>query len=215
MFNTDKLWNVAAFAALLSLTGAHAFSGTRDLKKTAGFEENPALELSRDSVLKGDRFLIGDVSPVSPVEAGALAVSASADASQWQRCLQTGPAWLRESEDGSGLDLIPPWGSPAKDRIITAQCNEGQIHIGGYTYVRGSDELVAMLFISEPRRDGPVKIVFSKQVVANGIFLTLNEIRAIDPASRRILFSATYEDGTQALMVAPYAALEVAEATDY
>lgn len=216
MFKTDRLWNVAAVAALLSLAGAYAAAGIGDPKQTAGFENNPTLELSRDSVLQGDRFLIGDVKLVSPVEADALAVSASSGAPQWSRCLTNGPDWLRESEDGGGLDLVPPWGSAAKDRIITAQCNAGQIRIGGHTLLRGSDESVvkrAMLFLSVPSRDGPVKIVFTKQYAANGMRLTLNEIRAIDPASGRILFSATHEDGTRALAVAPYAALEVTGAS--
>ena len=208
MFTSNKRrkpTRITALAVTFGLVVASSTEGADDLIP-APQPANAPFKLSPNSVLKGDRLIIGDVGAISLVETETLIVSASADESVWQRCLEAGPNWLRASEDGMTVELQRPWGVPDEHQLLTAQCDDGAITIGGYS-LRGPDEdpdKRAMLFLYNPSQDGPVTITITKQVRSGIDSLTLNEVAAIDSASGRILFSATSENGRQSLVTAPY-----------
>ena len=172
----------------------------------AGQSPPGAFGLSPNSVLNGDRLIIGDVHQIPATAAEALAAVAFTDEETWRRCIQSGPTWLRESEDGTKFELQWPWGARDKHRLLTAQCEDGTITIGGYALTGPEDnpEKRAMLFLYDPSQDGPVTITIEKQLTVGFEKLTLTEVRAVDPVSRRIVFSATAESGTELYVTAPY-----------
>ena len=164
--------------------------------------------MSRNTVLDGDPLVIGELSPISEEEAESLAASTATALPQWQRCFQTGSEWLQWSEDGSKLDLKQPWGSPTEAQLWTARCNEGWIVAGGYAYVREAREDAdkrVLFFVHDPADRTPVAIGILKAIAVGSDRVTLNEVRAIDPVSGRMLFAVTStKGGRQYLATAPF-----------
>ncbi len=209
----------AALIAVVSLSGVYAPARAVDPKVSTPPQNLVPFELSRDSVLRGVPLKIGDLSLVSEPEAGTLARSAAADPTVWERCLQAGPDWLRWSDDGKSLDLKSPWGSPSRDQVLTAYCNDGIILIGGYQRRAADDDSHrwTWIFTKIESWSSPAKVSFLDRPFAVGSWprqtrYALNEVRAIDPVSRRILFAGTSEDGKEALLAAPFAIVSVGSA---
>lgn len=174
---------------------------------TPPVETGPGVfELSTNPILEGDRLAIGNARRVSATEADGFAGIGPRDDEVWQRCLQIGPTWLSESGDGSELELQWPWGAPDKHRLLTAQCGDGAITIGGYA-VHGTEdnpELRALLFLYDPTQTGPVTLILGEEVTAGSDKFTLNEVRTIDPLSGTVVFAATTKTGAESYLVAPY-----------
>ena len=95
---------------------------------------------------------------------------------------------------------------------MTAYCTDCGIIAGGYSQRASAeeDDRQVLLFIAGSDSSAATYVLHKGLAVESSGLYTLNEVRAIDPASGHILFAATSEDGEQALLVAPFAATPAA-----
>ncbi len=210
---------VAAVICLSFLAGALRAAETQ-ANAIAG--ASLPLQLSPNSILKGLPLQIGDLSVVSESEAGTIGNGAAVDRNYLARCIQAGPDWLRWSDDGVSVELKSPWSpmamtqgmTPPKDQVVAVYCDDETILVGGYVR-RATEENAprqAWIFSVHRKADGtvsgPARTFFARSYTANMMTgqaqYTLNELRAIDPASRRMLFAGTAQDGSAVLLAAPY-----------
>ena len=210
MSRTDRLTHIAVsmatFLGILSLSGLYSHAGDVGRAGSAQFA------VTKNSVLGGN-LPIGDLSVEGELEADSSAASAPGSWSELQRCIQEGPDWLRLSEDGTTLEVRFPWGSTPLDQVLTTYCDDGIILVGGYRQTTSDDDpsrRKAWLFsMVSAIQSSPTKMTFTKAYSvgswARETRYTLNEVRSIDPASGRILFSGTSENGERALLSAPFA----------
>jgi hypothetical protein len=178
--------------------------------------------LSKNSVLRASPLKIGDLSIVPEPEAEALLASNPMTRTAVDRCVHTGHDWLARSADGGGLTLKSPFVSPG-DRVSTAVCNDTGVLVGGCEQrdVDGVTQSRSWIFHAPAAHSdpwGPSKVVFSRSFTVgtppHQMPFTLHDVMAIDPAAAKIVFSGEAADGTDAVLVAPFAMTTSNEATE-
>jgi len=179
---------------------------TRASDRIAEPQDSVWFKLSRNSVLKGVPLKIGDLAAVTELEADRITRSASSDPGSYERCVLGAPDWVRLSRDGTSVEIDPPFGKPSMV-VQTSYCENGVVMIGGSLRLAPGESdspRRSWLFVITPGRD-PVTLGFGPRNVRGAGQHDLNEVRAIDPVSKQILFVATSEDGKEALVAAPFA----------
>ena len=211
MLTTEKL-RIAVRAVVLSVVvgrgACHPSAAAASPNGVLVPTDRAPFVLSANSVQTADPLVIGDLTLVPEQEADALARSAAADPTQSEGCLQAGADWIRRSDDGTSLELKNSWGVPPLDQVLTAYCHDEIVLVGGFLRRARNDESGRRGWIFEvvAGDDSAAKIFFDVPfaVGSRGRY-TLNEVRAIDISSRRILFAGTSERGEQAFLTAPFA----------
>jgi len=177
-------------------------------------KDHVPFELSRNSVIRGTPLKIGDLTPVTQMEADEMVRNSRSSHEQWDQCVQTGPQWVRWSADGSELELTYPWNSFPQTHVLTAYCDEGIVFLGGFCVLPpdqvppddGGDRRIVFFKASPDGPFGPTTVSNDQTFdVGKSERYRLNEIRAIDPISRRLLIAGTSVKGESVLLAAPFA----------
>jgi len=204
---------LAVGLGILGLGGIASAAPATEAKEAAAPRAVPFV-LSSNSVLNGIPLKIGDLSVVTAPDAEALMKSASPDKKQLERCGQVGSTWLRLSDDGHELEYKPPFGTQGNDKVLVAYCDDTTILLGGFR--RGTPDdashkraTIFSYWSTAEARFGPaMEVSFKTFSVGSGpeaARYRLNEVRAFDTASHRVLFAASSMKGESAFLAAPYA----------
>jgi hypothetical protein len=206
---------VGTLLVMLNFCGFLSPAHPADRRSLVVAPDRVPFELSRNSVENGVLLKIGDLSVVSETEASALMSDRAIDDKQIEECLQAGPTWLRQSDDGTTLELLSPWDKNGS-RATAALCEEGIILVGGYVQ-RSADDTKSGLWlfaVGPGGTGGPTISIFSPphfadKTPAHGRYMVY-QVRAIDRESVRILFRAVAENGEDAFLAAPFVLVSAA-----
>lgn len=184
--------------ALLGLLG---FIGSGTLAQAAEGALPP--DIAHKRVIGRRPLVVGDLKPASDRDADSLMRYASNDRATLAKCVETGEGVVQWSARGTSLELATS--HAAKTTVATAYCDDNIVLLGGSRQEDEDGEPRTWLFywIRTPGQEfGPVSILASKSHTYK-----LNELKAIDPVSRQLLFSGTSADGQDVLLAARFAIL--------
>lgn len=167
-------------------------------------------ELSKNSVLAQGSLRIGDLSVATDEDIESIEANASTDRAYLEKCMQAALPSIALSEDGTVLELRPPYGTTLKDKVQAAYCEEGVIFLGGSTQRslgEGAPTTSWTLFW-DARHSSPVKVTQSSPFAVGSwprqSRYNLTAVRAIDPDEKRVLFVASNGKSGEILLVAPF-----------
>jgi hypothetical protein len=164
-------------------------------------DQTVPLEIARKRVVSKRPFVVGDLKPLSDRDAESLLRHASNDTAMLEKCVETSEGALQWSQVGRSLEIASS--SAAVTNVTTAYCDDNIVLLGGSRQEMEEGVSATWIFYWSrmPGQEfGPMSLLTRKASA-----YTLNELKAIDPVSRQLLFSGTAADGRELLLAARFA----------